>query len=167
MYWETALGGALEISVALAGFSGIVVAVASQRKNGTSLVTRQRLQILLTASAAAAFFSFLPFIMFEMAIADRAGWRIGSGLQATWMAAIVTIRVRQFTFDGFLKTIPSKLISPIMLVIGLSQIANAMLWGFSWLYLVGIVFMLGIAFANFSAMLFSTWTDMESDDDAV
>jgi hypothetical protein len=73
-----------EISVALAGFAGLIVAI-SRRRGGSADETRLNLQLLknvLGASFLAAAFSLLPVALLSMEVDSEAAWRGSAGLLA-------------------------------------------------------------------------------------
>ena len=61
--WESALGSAIEVAIAIAGFSGIVAAVGRRAAGSWTDSDQLNLRILLTASGATIFFAFLPFLL--------------------------------------------------------------------------------------------------------
>jgi hypothetical protein len=72
-----------ELAVAIAGFSGVVVALEARRVSEWSASRRFNLRVLLQVSALVVFFSILPLIL-ERAIAQPASWRV-----ALWAYGLV------------------------------------------------------------------------------
>ena len=58
MYWNEALGAAIEVAIAIAGFSGIVAAVGRRGAGDWTSIDQLRLRVLLTASGSAGAFAF-------------------------------------------------------------------------------------------------------------
>ena len=80
-----------EIAVALAGFAGVV---ASFQNNPSASISRGSvlgLAIMINMSLAVAFFSLLPFALFNFGLEERAVWGISSGLY--------TVNYCVFAFD--------------------------------------------------------------------
>ena len=78
-----------EFSVALAGFSGIAIAIAA-RDGSVSSLTQFRNQNLLTFSIGAAFGSVLPPLMSHLGLSDASIWACSSGLFAMITFLLVT-----------------------------------------------------------------------------
>ncbi len=86
---EAVLTSAIEVSVALTGFSGLVVALASRR----TAVTATLVSMLIVASIAAVMFSFLPLLLANAGLADPLIWRISSSLVVVYLIAIFVYRL--------------------------------------------------------------------------
>ena len=52
-----------------------------------------------------------------------------------------------------------KAMAPVMIIVFLSQVANAAIYGQSWLYAIGVVFQLVVAFMSFVSLLLDLWRD--------
>ena len=72
-----------ELAVAIAGFSGVVVAIEARRLSEWSASRRFNLRVLLQVSALVVFFSILPLVL-ERVIEQPASWRI-----ALWAYGLV------------------------------------------------------------------------------
>ncbi len=94
MSWESALQSAIEVAIAIAGFSGIVGAVAGRTPGRWSASDQLRLRVLLTASGVALIASFLPFLLVDSFPPERV-WRFLSGLLAIYTTSITVYRFRQ------------------------------------------------------------------------
>ena len=159
MHWEGALGAAIEVAIAIAGFSGIVAAVGRRNPGSWTAADQIRLRILLTASAAAGLFAFLPFILFEAGLSDPVCWRVGSGAQAAWFISVSAYRLRQESLTGVSAGIATKGGLVVIGVVLVAQLANAVYAAQSWIYLLGVVFQLFIAFSAFVALLLDSSRD--------
>jgi hypothetical protein len=156
MYWESALGSAIEVAIAIAGFSGIVAAVGRRAEGGWTASDQLNLWILLTASGATIFFAFLPFILlgpFEPA----AAWRVGSGLFALYLFGIHVYRLRQASKLGGEgeKRIRLRLVPQPLVAVAMSS--NAIWFAEPWLYLFGVAWGVFVAFITFVALLLGSW----------
>ena len=77
-----------EFSVAIAGFSGIAIAIGARGRSISSL-TQFRNRNLLTFSIGAAFGSVLPPLMGHLGLSDTSIWTYSSGLFAVIILPIV------------------------------------------------------------------------------
>lgn len=78
-----------EFSVAIAGFSGIAIAIGA-RDGRVSSLTQFRNRNLLSFSIGAAFGSVLPPLMSHLGLSDTSTWRYSSGLFALITVLLVT-----------------------------------------------------------------------------
>ena len=158
MVWESALGSIIEVAIALAGFSGIVAAVGRRGAGHWSKADQLLLRILLTSSGAAILFAFLPFTMID-AVDPFIVWRILSGLLATWLLGIGIYRSRQGSVAGirgrFGLRNPYFAIPTIAIFSTLTL--NALWFGSSSLYVVGLLWITAIPFSTFVSLLLNSW----------
>ena len=98
--WESALASAIEVAIAISGFSGIVAAVGHRSTGNWSPDDQLRLRVLLTASGIAGAFAFAPFILLDTQSEAGLIWRVGSGVMAAWLIAIPFYRRRQAAQRG-------------------------------------------------------------------
>jgi hypothetical protein len=161
VYWEQALGGSIEVAIAIAGFSGIVAVFGQRRERVWRAADQLRLRVLLTASAVSLFFSILPFVALDSGLSEALFWHFGSGAQAVWLISIALYRIRQASLLGVAQIIQTKASIPLMILVCLAQIANAAFYGVSWLYVVGVIFQLFVAFSSFTGLLLDLWEDDE------
>jgi hypothetical protein len=105
--------------VALAGFSGIVVALEAQPVRSWTPMRRRDLRVLLQLSALALFFSLLPLLAYA-SIDDAGFWRWGLG--AYGLVHVIDVSTFLFRQPGVART-------PIWigLVFAVAQIAVALL----------------------------------------
>ncbi len=157
MNWTDAMSTAIEVSIAIAGFAGIATGLVSRRRAWT-VTDRIRLQMLLTASAAAMLMGMLPFILVDAGL-EHLVWRIGSGLQLAWMLVIMIFRGpqrRRFVAmnekldanerQGFPVAKVSAVMVPTWAVVAILNVA----WlDAFWPYLLGVAFQMTVAFAAF------------------
>jgi len=161
VYWEQALGGSIEVAIAIAGFSGIIAVFGRRREGVWRAADQLRLRILLTASAVSLFFSFLPFVALDSGLSEALFWRLGSGAQAVWLISIALYRLKQASLSGVAQAMHAKMFIPLMILVLIAQITNATFYGVSWLYVVGVIFQLLVAFSSFTGLLFDLWQDDE------
>ena len=152
MNWENALGGAIEVSIAIAGFAGIVAAFNRRSEGAWAATDQMLLEMLLASSVAACAFAFLPFVLLD-ALDDHAAWRIGSGLQVLWLIGITVFRTRQSRRTGAEYFKSARFAAPLGLPAMLLLIGNATMWGTSWPYVVGVLFLIAVGFSAFITLL--------------
>jgi len=78
-----------EVSVALAGFSGVVSVFGRRRTEEWDPGDRLHLSFMLETSLAALFLSILPFAMFAAELSPRSTWAIMSGIFAVFLVLVV------------------------------------------------------------------------------
>ena len=158
MYWDGALGAAIEVAIAIAGFSGIVAALGRRSPGGWTATDQLQLQALLTASATAGLFAFLPFVLHEATGDSHTTWRAGSAAQAVWFLWIMVYRLRQASRVGA-EIRGFRVLIPLTVLTLAAQVFNAALLAQSWLYVVGVIFQLSVGFSAFATLLLRTWRD--------
>lgn len=154
---DVVLTSAIEVAIAIAGFTGIVVAIAK----GMKIPIRERISvsILLLASIATVTFAFLPMIFLNAGISERSTWVTSSVLFVIYFLSVVSYRVRQFW--KLEVTMPAAVASGIGILgaASLLQIANAIFIHDSWPYLILIVSYVIYSFIVFAYLLWSVWSE--------
>jgi hypothetical protein len=156
MAWESALGSAIEVAIAIAGFSGIIAAVGRRGAGHWTDADQLRLRILLTASGAALVFAFMPFLLVDW-LDPSLLWRLASGLLALHLTGITIHRRRQASTRGIANVVgmqPRRLIlqgAAISLLL-----ANALWLASASIYVLGVLWSLFIAFMTFVTLLLET-----------
>ena len=90
MEGEAILQTTAEVSVALAGFTGVVAAFGQRRGQWTPTDTL-RFRAMLTTSLAALVFSILPFAVHHMGAGLAATWTTSSALLASIMVIMLLV----------------------------------------------------------------------------
>lgn len=154
MYWESVLSSAIEVGIGIAGFSGIIAAISRRSEAGWSAVERIRLNSLLGSSLSAVFFAFLPFILQAAGLPFILTWQVSSAALGLMLAVVLLIRFGQFKTVG--QQIPH-LDAAIFLCMAVGnvslQLANVMVIGADWPFLIGVLGYLGIAAVQFVRLL--------------
>jgi len=88
---ENALEAFAAISVGVAGFSAIVVALAASRIIYDSRRLTWALGIIFGWSLGAMLFSILPFIFYFFGMAELVVWRVGLLIMGVFMAIVGTV----------------------------------------------------------------------------
>jgi hypothetical protein len=154
MSWESALQSAIEVAIGIAGFSGIVGAVAGRTAGQWNAANQVRLRVLLTASGGALIFAFLPFLLID-SFESETVWRSLSALLAVHTTGISIYRRRQSRAAGVSGSVVFSGIpayaSQVPVVILMS--ANAVWLGSAPLYVLCVLWGLVIAFVVFARLL--------------
>jgi hypothetical protein len=151
--WEPALTSAIEVAIAIAGFSGIVAAVGRRGAGHWTAGDQLRLRILLTASGMSLVFAFLPFVLVDVLEPARS-WRLGSGLQALYFFGISIHRFRQASAGGIASAIGiSRSRAIVQAAAVLMLVANASWYASASLYVLGVLWSVFIAFMTFATLL--------------
>jgi hypothetical protein len=139
-----------DLSVALAGFSGVVVALQRRIEEFDQLAFL-RLWRLIETSLASALFSVLPLLLSHLGIAASDLWRVSSGVFGTYMLTVTSYFIWRiwpllsanrvlWRFNG-----PLILINAAAVVALLANAGEVGLHGSSGPYLTGIVIYLLLA----------------------
>ena len=162
MHWSEALGAAIEVAIAIAGFSGIVAAVGRRGAGDWTPIDQLRLRVLLTASGSAGAFAFVPFIILDTGLDAHLFWRLGTGVQIAWLIAIPRYRQRQASQVGanwIGGVMPFSY--PIFLAIYVPTLGilvlNTAVLGTPAPYVLGIFLQLVTAFSTFVRLLLDSW----------
>ena len=92
MQAESALGIIAEVSVALAGFTGVVAVFGSREQSAWNPVEVMRFRTMLISSLAALLFSIIPICLYHLGISETQVWSTSSTLLAMFLT-INTVRV--------------------------------------------------------------------------
>jgi len=90
---EGILTALAEIAVAIAGFSGIVVALQG-RRGAWSETDRERFSLLVQISLGSVFWSLIPIVFHLIDSSESFVWRLSSGLWLVHISYIVPTRIR-------------------------------------------------------------------------
>lgn len=144
-----------EVSVALAGFSGIVVAFGRRTQKPLSKLEIRRLFNLFTLSGTALILSLLSTAILHVeSMSQSLLWSLGSGatvlLMGPWLVRDV---IKVYRFDAqerqainFAVIIIFSLLAAVTLVL---QFANCLWMGQAWPFFIGLVVIVGGAFQQF------------------
>lgn len=85
-----------EVSVAFAGFAGVVSVFGRNDPSSWSFADRSRFYSLVSTSLAVVFLSVIPFGLAALHISAATVWRIASGLLVVYLAASLIVWRQQF-----------------------------------------------------------------------
>jgi len=148
-----------ELSVALAGFSGVVVGIRGTREGGLTRQDLFGLVHILASSGAAMVFSLFPFVLHAAGLGETASWlttslTLGALLlvtSAAWGLAARRTKPRvPFVFWAFVS-------SGVVLGAALLATASGMVGYDGTLLPIVLLWLLLVAFAQFVTFLASSW----------
>jgi hypothetical protein len=115
--------------------------------------------MLLTSSGIAGLFAFLPFVLLDVGLDSKIGWRIGSGLQVVWFVGIAIYRQRQAHRAGvnFFDKPGGRWMGPLLVVVIALQFLNVGWLGVFWPYMVGLIQQLAVGFWAIVLLILDTW----------
>lgn len=126
------LVGIAEIAVALAGFTGVVVAFGSRSHGSWHPGDRLRLHFLLESSLTAGGFALLALLALETLPSDAQAWRAGSGLWALFMPWSLYSSHRRVEENrlqhGDIDRLSNRLVFGLFCALIALQIANVVVW---------------------------------------
>lgn len=154
---EVILTSAIPVGIAVAGFTGIIVAVC--RDGQISARERISVSILLLASIATVMLAFVPMIFLNAGVSGPSTWMISSILFVIYFFSIVSYRIHQFRKSGVSMPAPLSLGIAFLSILALLQVANAIFIRDSWPYLILIVGYVIYSFVVFAYLLQSLWKE--------
>jgi hypothetical protein len=143
-----------EIAVALAGFTGIVVALERRSSSAHTGTNRARLRELLLASLGVVFFAFLPTLLAGAGVDDRWAYRAS---QVPFVAYHVLLMALFFRSASLTQLALTEWL-PLPLALGTILLQLATAFGLLSnqlyvVYLLGLLWFLFIACINFVLLL--------------
>ena len=102
MDYQDLLQTLAEVSVALAGFSGVVSVFGRRHTGDWDPADRLHLSFMLETSLAVLFLSLLPFALLSVELSPRPTWTIMSGVMAAYLVVTfgaATYRYRRLSRD--------------------------------------------------------------------
>ena len=161
---ESLLTSAIEVGIALAGFSGIVAVLDQRRQGGWRNADKLRLQLLLQTSFSAVLFSMLPLFLLSMRLMPSSVWRLSSGIWLTYIAIEIPLRIRQVARfqkeapEPIPRTYAAVVISGLVVTVAL-QLLNAASLGQAWPHLLTIIWAIILALTQFVRLLREIWQE--------
>ncbi|MFT7214727.1 MAG: hypothetical protein ACI9XK_004998 [Granulosicoccus sp.] len=161
---STILTSVLEVSIGIAGFSGIVAALGSRARK-LSAEARLYLRVLLTASFLCILSSFLPLLLEAGGITGSRVWTIPSTVWVSLFFGVIVFRIYES------RKAPSQFLKrPVIAmaaVLGASAtalcLANIFIIQSAWPYLVTTVLILFAGAFSFVALLYELIAEEEHD----
>jgi hypothetical protein len=156
-----ALSAAAQIAVALAGFSGVVVAFRSKSLHDWSPVDKFRLSNLLGSSLVTLFGCLFGMLLVTIKPTPLSIWRWCSGFSLLLGFVSAFLSRRRFSELGptGIKDMGAYryvfyMTGILGITAGLLQVYNALVSGVFWFFYTGIIFQLAVAALQFARMIF-------------
>jgi hypothetical protein len=161
LHFENLFTSAIEVGIATAGFSGIVVVLGQRAQGQWSPSDLGRISLLLQTSFAAIILAFLPLFLDGARVAEAVIWRIGSGCYVVYTALILPSRWRQtrtiLEADASVSPRLTKFMFLVVAVFSAVQAYNALLLHAGWPFALAVVFELAMAFLMFVRLIRTLW----------
>ncbi len=145
-----------EVAIAIAGFSGIVVALQN-RALVWSETDKMRFSMLLQVSFEGVAFSLIPIVLYLMHLSEPLVWRWSSGLWLVCIAGMLAYRARQVLRVAAPGADTSNAVWGFIFVIFcasvLLQVANVAWLLASWPHVVTVILGMLVAFVFFVRLL--------------
>ncbi len=158
---DTVLTSAIEVGIAIAGFTGIVIALSKRDANADSRALL--ISILLLTSIASVFFAFLPMLLSVAGLDDSTVWTASSAAFLAYISVVFSYRLRQRGAFPARSRAAVSLGGAIFLVGVVLQIPNVFILNSAWPYLVLIVSYVIYSFSVFVTLLWNVWHDIHGE----
>jgi len=156
------LTSSIQVGIAIAGFTGIVIALS--KRDGGEDSRAILVSILLLTSIATVFFSFLPMLLSLAGLDDATVWTASSATFLIYFAVVSAYRTRQRASIPSLFKGAAALGVSFFIVGLLLQIPNVFLLKTAWPYLVLIVSYVIYSFSVFVSLLWGVWHGIHGDE---
>jgi hypothetical protein len=157
---EDVLTTLAQLGVAIAGFSGIVVALAKPAL-GASSENRSLLSVLLLASAGVVIWALAPLVMLSAQMPTQTTWIVSSAgwsIQQAFAFAQRAYQLRSSPESGPRLAVVLPLAFGGLCALGL-QLANVFWLGAAWPHLVALVWWVVVAFVIFLRLMHGNASD--------
>lgn len=156
------LTSAIQVGIAIAGFTGIVIALS--KRDGGEDSRAILVSILLLTSIGTVFFSFLPMLLSLAGLDDATVWTASSATFLIYIAVVFAYRARQRVTMRSLSKGAVALGGSVFLVGLFLQIPNVFLFKTAWPYLLLIVSYVIYSFSVFVTLLWGVWHAIHGDE---
>ncbi len=161
MQFEQVFTSAIEVGIAIAGFSGIVAVLGQRTRGEWSRGDLGRMVVLLQSSFAAILLSFLVLILEGAQLREPLIWGVGSGCTLLYLVVVIPLRVRDFRKVQAADTSYSPVVFWIafwlMVVSAAFQAYNLAVLQAGWPFALGVVTELALALLVFVRLLQALW----------
>ena len=138
-----------EVGVALAGFAALVIAFRQRQDSALSDSDRRVVASLVERGLMAAFFSFLPILLFGLGLPERLIWFFSSGTFVAYGVSIIIRSIRSMRSRKISSGLASNPVFYILFALGVLmvalQVCHALGLGIkqsAWWYLVAVTWLL-------------------------
>ncbi len=158
---DMVLTSAIQVGIAIAGFTGIVIALSKRDADAKSRALL--VSILLLSSIGSVFFSFLPMLLSLAGLDAATVWGASSVAFLLYIIAVIAYRWRQFGAVRPAASAPVVGGGLLFAAAILLQIPNVLAWRAAWPYLVLIVAYVIYSFSVFVTLLWNVWSDIHGE----
>ena len=156
----------VEFSVAVAGFSGIVAALAPSRPSQWSPIAQTLFTALLFSTAGSASVSLLAMVLLASPVSPASAWATVSAVQGAWLLGIAVLRMRQSRRSGTEPPPGTAVVFTLILGIAATQLANASLFHLAWVCVGCLALYAAMGFAYFVMLVMSVGVISPADQQA-
>ena len=149
---ESLLTTYVQVGVAIAGFSGIVVSLGNRGRGEWSYHDRQLLYALLGSSGGCTLVSALPLILASTGLAEPTVWSASSGCSVVLQLGLMVARARSVVRDVDTLARERWLLAGAYagrVVCVAAQLVNCVWLGVAWPHLATITWHLAVSFIVF------------------
>ncbi len=161
MQFEQVFTSAIEVGIAIAGFSGIVAVLGQRARGEWSRGDLGRMVVLLQSSFAAILLSFLVLILEGAQLREPLIWGVGSGCTLLYLVVVIPLRVRDFrkvqAADKSYSPVVFWVAFWLMVVSAAFQAYNLAVLQAGWPFALGVVTELALALIVFVRLLQALW----------
>ncbi len=141
----------VELSIAIAGFSGIAVAVQerAERSSNSGIF----LSSLLLSTFVSSALCVIAMVLLTTPLAPSVSWSLVSFTHATTAVGILVVRAKQRSRGDFVRTLPLKLARASLYGVAGIQFVNALALHEPWISILGLAFYSFFGFGFFVSLL--------------
>ena len=152
---EFILASTIQVGIAIAGFTGIVLALKSNKS--IEPIQKILISILLISSIGSVIFSFIPMLLLSASFDDSSTWVLSSILFLIYFIIILIYRRKQF--QKYSMPIPKsiRLLISIFAIAAIFQILNIVYFKKAWPYLFLLIVYILYSFSVFVQLLWLMW----------
>ena len=141
----------VELSIAIAGFSGIAVAV--QERSDRSSQSRIYLSSLLLSTGVSCAVSVLAMVLLTTPLGASVSWSLTSFVHAAACVAILIVRRKQKREGVFIRTRPLLIARASLYAVAGMQLLNAVVVREPWVSVLGLAIYAFFGFGFFVSLL--------------
>ena len=161
MQSEDLLPTLVELSVAVAGFSGVVAALSPHGPSKWSPLQRGLFSALLGGTAISVGVALIAMVLLAAPIATSTAWAFTSTVHLICLGGIIRLRVREHrTLDAAIPSISLPIFVAVCLT-AIAQAANAVWIQAGWLCIAALSLYAFLGLSYFVILVRQLWTDAE------
>lgn len=141
----------VEFSIAIAGFSGIAVAV--QERSERSSQSRIFLSSLLLSTFVSCALSLFAMVALTTPLAESTSWSLTSCIHAAACAGILVTRAQQQRRGAYVRTLPLQIARALLLALVAAQSLNGLVLHEPWVAVLGLCVYAFFGFGFFVSLL--------------